>query len=204
MSDLLAHIAPTRLVPAGIYGSVAGFPGVTATVVEGLALATLAARKGKGADLRAAALSAFGLDLPEGPRVAEGGGLFAVGTAPDRWLVGLPGASGDDLLARLGEAFAGLASLTDQSDANLVLDLTGPQVGAALEKLVAVDLHPSVFGPGSAAATAVALIPILFWQVDGSPRYRFAISRSFAPAILRALTAAAAPLGFELIGTGRG
>lgn len=204
MSDLLAHIPPTRLVPAGIYGSVAGFPGVTATVVEGLALATLAARKGKSGDLRAAAHSAFGLQLPDGPRVVEAGGLIAVGTAPDRWLIGLPGASGDALLDKLGEAFAGLASVTDQSDANLVLDLTGPQVGAALEKLVAVDLHPSVFGSGQAAATAVALIPLLFWQVDGSPRYRFVIARSFAPAIVRALTAAAAPLGFELIGTGRG
>lgn len=204
MSDLLAHIAPTRLVPAGIYGSVAGFPGVTATVVEGLALATLAARKGKGGALRAAAASAFGLTLPDGPRLVEAGGLIAVGTAPDRWLIGLSGASGDALLDKLSKAFAGLGSLTDQSDANLVLDLSGPKVGAALEKLVAIDLDPSVFGPGQAAATAVALIPLLFWQVDASPRYRFAIARSFAPAILRALTAAAAPLGFELIGTGRG
>ncbi len=94
--------------------------------------------------------------------------------------------------------------MTDQSDANLVLDIYGPQVGVVLAKLVPVDLHPSVFTTGDVAATLVALIPLTFWQLNDTPAYRFAVPRSFAPAFLRALVAAGAETGIDIIGTERG
>lgn len=202
MSDLLAHLAPTRLVPEGHYGP-EGSTGVTARVVEGIAAATLVARRGAIRSLLAAA-SAQRLPLVDAPRVSAGGGLEAVGTGPGRWLVLAEGVSGATLLARLRDLSGGLAALTDQSDANLVIDVSGPRVRAALMKGVGVDLDPVAFGPGDAATTVVSHVGVTFFQRDDAPTYRFLVGRSFAPAFLRWLAASAAEYGLALSGTGRG
>lgn len=202
MSDLLEQLAPTRLVPAGHYGP-DGATGVSARAVEGLAAATLVARRGATAGLIAAA-GAAGLPLADAPRVSSGAGFQAVGIGPDRWLVTAEGVDGQALVARLKALCTGRAAVTDQSDANLVLDISGPKVRAALAKGVAVDLHPVAFGPGDAATTSVSHVGVTFWQLDESPAFRFAVPRSFAPAFLRWLTASAQEYGFALSGTGRG
>lgn len=201
MSDLLHHLAPTRLVPDGHYGP-ADATGVTAAMVENLAAATLVARRGQTSALIAAAAQA-GLPLADAPRVSTGAGLEAVGIGPGRWMVVAPDLDGAALLARLKGFCAGLAAVTDQSDANLVLDVCGPRVRDALAKGVALDLDPSVFKAGDAATTSVSHVGVTFWlRADGA--YRFAAGRSFAPAFLRWLTASAAEYGFALSGTGRG
>ncbi|MEP9378313.1 sarcosine oxidase subunit gamma family protein [Aquabacter sp. CN5-332] len=203
MSEILSDHPVTDLVPDGRYGRPDGEPGVIARVVENLALVTVAARKGVTASVVQAAQDAFGFPLTDAPKVSFNPDLAFIGTAPGRWLAATHRAP-DALISRLNTAFGDRAALTDQSDANLVLDVYGPRVGEALTKLVPVDIHPSVFAPGDAAATTVALIPLLFWQLNDSPAYRFAVPRSFAPAFLRALTASAAEFGFEITGTGRG
>lgn len=203
MSDILSHLSPADLPPSGRHGRQDGPAGVTAYVVERVALATLTARKGKVADVVAAAASGFGIALEDRPKVSLAAEGAFMGTAPGKWLVSAPGTP-EALEARLSEAFAGLAAVTDQSDANLVLDIYGPQVGAVLAKLVPVDLHPSVFTTGDVAATLVSLIPLTFWQLNDTPAYRFAVPRSFAPAFLRALVAAGAEAGIDIIGTERG
>lgn len=201
MSDLLHHLAPTRLVPDGHYGP-HDTTGVTASVVENLAAATLVARRGGTGALMTAA-GAAGLPLADAPRVSSGAGLDAVGVGPGRWLVLAPGLGGASLRARLTGFCTGLAAVTDQSDANLVLDVSGPRVRDALAKGVALDLDPSVFKAGDAATTSVSHVGVTFWlRADGA--YRFAAGRSFAPAFLRWLTASAAEYGFALSGTGRG
>ncbi|MFG1344951.1 sarcosine oxidase subunit gamma family protein [Xanthobacter autotrophicus DSM 431] len=202
MSDQLEQLAPTRLVPAGHYGP-DGATGVSARTVERLALATLVARKGATASLLAAA-SAAGLPLVDAPRLGTGAGLQAVGTGPGRWLVMAEGLEGPALVAWLKSLFPGLAAITDQSDANLVLDISGPKVREGLAKGVAVDLHPVAFEAGDAATTSVSHVGVTFWQMDDAPRYRFAVPRSFAPAFLRWLTASAQEYGFALANAGRG
>lgn len=197
MSDLLASIPVTRLLPDGHMGP-AGATGVTAQRVDGLSAATLVARKGAG-DHLAAALAAAGFALPPGPNVGTAGGLEIVGTGPGRWLV-----FGADALSRLAPVVAGLAALTDQSDANLVFDVSGPQVRAALAKGVNLDLDPRAFVPGDAATTSIALVGVTFWQRDMAPTYRFAVARSYAPAFLRWLSSSAAEFGFTLSGMARG
>ena len=201
MSDLLEHIAPTRLVPAGHYGP-DGAEGVSAHVADTLAAATLVARKGAVGDL-VVACGAAGLPLADAPRFSAGAGLEAVGTGPGRWLVLAEGMSGADLVARLTGMVQGLAAITDQSDANLVLDIAGPDARAALAKGVTLDLDPTAFAVGDAATTAVSHVGVTFWQRDAAT-YRFAVGRSFAPGFLRWLTASAAEFGFTLTGTGRG
>lgn len=203
MPEFLSDLPVTDLVPDGRHGRNDGAPGVVAQVVDRLAVATLAARKGAVGRVTDTARDLFGISLLDAPQVSVGPNLVLIGTAPGRWLAAAH-ETPHMLVARLREAFGNNTAVTDQSDANLVLDVYGSSVRDALAKLVPVDLHPSAFGPANAAATSVALIPLVFWQLNDSPAYRFAVPRSFGPAFLRALTAASAEFGIEVLGTGRG
>jgi sarcosine oxidase, subunit gamma len=60
-----------------------------------------------------------------------------------------------------------------------VLELTGPQARAVLEKGCPVDLHPRAFGPGRAVATTLARVPLLLWQTEDET-YRLLPRSSFA------------------------
>jgi sarcosine oxidase subunit gamma len=75
--------------------------------------------------------------------------------------------------------------------------LTGSRVREALAKGVPIDLHASAFGPGEAASTLVAHIPVNLWQVDDRPSYEFAIARSLAQSFWQWLTVAAAEYGVQ-------
>lgn len=202
MSDLLAHVPHSRLVPEGHYGP-AGAPGVTARQVLGLAAATLTARRGKGAEL-ARRFGAAGFPLVDAPKAVANAALTAIGTGPGRWFVAAEGMTGAALVAHLRTIAGADAAVTDQSDANVILEVAGGHARAALAKGVALDLHPSVFATGDAATTVVSHVGVTLWQCDPAPAYRFAVARSFAPAFLRWLTASAAEFGFALSGTGRG
>lgn len=200
--DLFQGAAPAASLPEGRYGA-PGTDGVRTHVLTDLSAATLVARRGR-ADVLTARFAAAGLTLPEGPKATFADNLTLLGTGPGRWLVLAAEETPDGLLARLTDLAQDAAALTDQSDANLILELSGPRVRDALAKGVMLDLHPSVFGPGDAATTTVSHVGTTFWQVDEAPTYRFAVARSFAPAFLRWLAASAAEFGFALSGTGRG
>lgn len=202
MSELMEHLPLTRLVPAGRHGRIDGPAGVTARLLADTAAATLVARRtGRPEEWLAAQL---GLALPPGPTAAFKDGLTAIGTGPGRWLVLEDGAPADTLTGRLAAAVGDQAAVTEQSDALLVFELSGPCVRQALAKGITVDLDPIAFAPGDAATTSMAFVGLTLWQTDAAPTYRIAVARSFAAAFLRALTAAAAEYGFFLEGTGRG
>jgi heterotetrameric sarcosine oxidase gamma subunit len=182
----------------GRYGNDAGAPGVIISERVNLGLATLAARKGKAGDLAAAVRSAYGAVLPSGSTVDDSPTASFIGTAPGQWFVvseRLPnGALAEDLQARLGA----LASITDQSDGRGVIRVSGPRARAALAKGVPVDLHPSVFRPGSAATTVISLIGAQIWQVDDVPTYDIAVFRGYAGSFWHWLTASAAEFGYRI------
>lgn len=201
-SGLFQGLPPTALLPAGQYG-LSGAPGATARLVTDVSAATLVARRGAGETLAARCAEA-GLPLPMGPKATIAGGLTLVGTGPGRWLAFAEATAPDALLRRLASITLGAAALTDQSDANLLFELSGAAIRAALAKGVMLDLDPLAFGVGDAATTSVSLVGVTFWQVDAAPAYRFAVARSFAPAFLRWLAASAAEYGFALESTGRG
>ncbi|MFG1465186.1 sarcosine oxidase subunit gamma family protein [Xanthobacter sp. DSM 24535] len=204
MSELLAEIPASAFVPEGHYGACAGTPGVEARVVDALALATIVVRKDARVAAAELAQSSLGLTLPAGPHTASVDELTLIGTGPGRFLALAENTPGAALLTRLEAAFGKTVALTDQSDGQVVIELTGPGVCDALAKLVPLDLDPRAFKAGDAASTLVALVPVLLWQTNAAPTYRFAVPRSFAPAFLRALTTAGAEFGIALLGTGRG
>ena len=186
-------------VKPGRYGRVAASPGVTVTEVQGAALATVAARKGRRGALLDAARSAFGAELPTTPRRAEGRDIAFIWSGPDQWLAYKHPAPAEGIEALLARPFAGLASVVDQSHGRTLLRVCGPHIREALAKGVAVDLHPRAFNAGDTAATLISHIPIHLWQIDDRPTYEFAVARSLAQSFWHWLEASAAEYGLELV-----
>jgi sarcosine oxidase subunit gamma len=171
-------------------------PGVTVELPGAGTLAIIAARQGRRRALSETALSSFAVNLPHSPGRVEGRDIAFIWTGPDQWLAqGPPGK--ESLLA---QTFAGLAAVVDQSHARALLRITGPRARDALAKGLAIDLHPRAFATGFAAATSVAHIAVLLWQLDDRPTYEFAVPRSYALDFWHWLQASAAEYGVEFVG----
>jgi sarcosine oxidase subunit gamma len=177
-----------------------------------LALARVAARKGRLVALAARVRERFGVELPQRPRRVEAAGLAFVGVGVDTWLAvsevrlaeaGAPLAPNNNLngfAAALREVVDDAATVSDQIGSYAVLRLTGPRVRDALAKFVPLDLHARVFDPGSAASTLAAHIPVMLWRLedgaDGLPVFEVAAPRSYAGSFWHVVDESAAEFGF--------
>ena len=164
-----------------------------------LALRVISANAGQADAIAAAVLTLTGLQLPMGAAGVSGDGIALIGTAPGQWLALSEGHVGFALLESLSGALAGLATIVDQSDGKAVLEISGPRARDTLAKGCALDLHPSVFIPGSAATTPVALIDCQIWQIDATPTYGLGVPTSYAESFWTWLTASAAEYGYEVL-----
>jgi methylglutamate dehydrogenase subunit D len=182
----------------GRFGRAGDQPGVTLSERTDVGLATVMARKGRGAALAAATREAYRVDLPGDSTVAAGPAVAFMGTAPGQWFAVSErlanGALPDDLVAKL----AGFAAITDQSDGRAIVRVSGPSARAALAKGLPIDLHPTVFRPGSAATTSISHIGAQIWQVDDTPTYDIAVFRGFAGSFWGWLTSSAAEFGYTV------
>jgi sarcosine oxidase subunit gamma len=184
------------LAVPGRHGKANGEPGLVITERLGLGLATVAARK--GAPVRAAVKSSYGVDLPDDATVGQGPEVSFVGYGPGQWLAVSETFAGDALARDLKQRLKGLASVSDQSGGRTVLRLSGPRARDVLAKGLPIDLHPRAFGPGSAATSTISLMGVQLWQVDDVPTYDIALFRSLSASLWRWLTASAAEFGYEV------
>jgi heterotetrameric sarcosine oxidase gamma subunit len=159
------------------------FAGVTVSVRDDLTLASLAAAKDKREALVAAIKEKYGVTLPSTPVCVEGNGIAFLWSGPDQWLAVAERTGCRDLEVELRPIVAGLAAVTDQSDARAILRISGPRAREVLAKGVPLDLHPRVFGPGSVAITHASHIGVILWQSDAAPSYELAVFRSFAQSL---------------------
>lgn len=160
----------------------------------GYGLAAIMARKGIAAEAIGAAL---GVGAPTRPLFLRGkDGTMLVGTGAGTWLARADDAAplwAEDLARRL----AGLASVSDQSDGYALTRLTGEGARIALQRGAAIDFHPEVFTPGSAATTVIAHIGVIAWRCDdeaGRPVFEVATFRSFSDSFHHWLSQVAATL----------
>lgn len=170
MAELLATPATAGLVPL-THGPLTLADAAPARITSVAPLA------GQGAALDAA-LAAMGLGWP----------------APNRQIAG---PSGRIVWAGAGQAFlldadpaplAGLAALTDQTDAWATLRLTGPAVADVLARLMPVDLRPAAFGDGAALRTALGhMMAVVMRAGDG---IEIMVFRSMARTAVHELAAA--------------
>lgn len=105
-----------------------------------VALASLAIRRGREADVEAAA-SAAGIPLPEPARYQAGSPYSSFWVAPEMWMVEAPFESHEDIVAAVKPVFGEAASVTEQTDAWVRFDLSAPDLAPLLEKLSNIDFR---------------------------------------------------------------
>lgn len=91
------------------------------------------------------------------------------------------------LTRRLSEAMVEhkeRSQVVDLSANRTTLELAGPSARAVLEKGCPMDLHPRVFGVGSAVSTTLAQIQVLLWRT-GEDTWRIMPRGSFAVHVAR-------------------
>ena len=162
--------------------------GVSVRVREGLGLLSVATSRGGAAALAQALREHAGLMLPEPGCWVGDDALALLWCAPGQFLaVGDAGA-----VQRLADALRGAALLIDLTGSRAVVRLSGPSVREVLARVVPLDLHPRVMGPGRVAATVAAHIGVQIWQIDDAPSYDIAGQVSSAGSLFRALELAGA------------
>ena len=125
---------------------------VTIAEVDSFALASLAARLGREAEVERMATSAH-VPLPGPGRHAADTLYASFWLGPQQWMIEAPIDSHEDIAAILRTAFADAASLTEQTGAWARFDVTAPDLPALFVRLSAFDLV--AHGPGSATRTVI-------------------------------------------------
>jgi sarcosine oxidase subunit gamma len=176
-------------------------PGVSVREHRGRLLASLVARRGTTQALAAATERSFGVRLPTSPRVVAASGsdgpVSFIGSGPAQWLI--ESGAGSLTVEELQSIFADTASVFEQSDSRLLLDVSGPRVRDTLAKGLPIDLDPVAFKPGDAAITTANHISVQIWQLSGEPVYRLAVPRSYFGSFWHWLAMSAAEYGCEII-----
>ncbi len=160
---------------------------MTITERTDVALASLAARKGRMADLDKAAKAA-GVPLP-GPATHRTGTPYsAFWTAPEMWFVEAPYATHELIADLLKTAFGESASITEQTDAWVAFDLAAADLTPVLERLCNVDF--SFVPAGYATRTVMEHLGVYLIKHDlGAARIYG--PRSSAESLLHAIKTAA-------------
>jgi methylglutamate dehydrogenase subunit D len=196
---LFAQTPLEGLARPGRFGAVASKPGLVIFERTDLSLATVMMRRGKKQDLKRTVVTAYGLDLPDGPRAVSRNDVSFAGTGVERWLAVAEPSAGMDFVSKLRERLAGLASVADQSDGRVVLCLSGDRVREVLAKGIPVDLHSQSFKTGDVASTLVAHIGVQIQQLDEQPTFQLMAFRSLAGSLWSWLTKSAAEFGYEIL-----
>jgi sarcosine oxidase subunit gamma len=132
----------------------------------------------------------LGVALPA-PNTVATAAFTVLWLGPDEWLVIGDGAK--ELLDRaVGSDFA---SVVDVSANRTTFVLSAPWARDLLEKGMAIDLHPRVFGEGDCAQTLLARSQVILQQVDDRPTYHVLVRGSFAPYLAAWLADAASEFG---------
>ncbi|HEV2443801.1 MAG TPA: sarcosine oxidase subunit gamma family protein [Steroidobacteraceae bacterium] len=184
---------------AGLPAAVGSGRGVIATERDGLGIARIAARKAQAARVSEVLRAQFGLEPPTGPRRVSRGDVGIAGIGPGAWLAthdSAGNAFAQSLRSLLGER----ASVSDQSDAYVILRLTGPKVRETLAKVIPIDIHPRSFQVGDIAQTVCGYVGVTLWRLEDTaqtdPAFEIWAGRSFAVNLHQAISHGAAEFGF--------
>jgi len=119
---------------------------------------------------------------------------------PDEWLLIAQNSKEGELAHALRAALCGQhAAVTDITDGQAVLCLSGPNALDVIQRGCPLDLHPRTFRPGSCAQTHIAKAPVLIWRADDLSCYYFVVRRSFADYFALWLQDAASDYGFQMV-----
>jgi sarcosine oxidase subunit gamma len=174
-----------KALVTGMHG-VGGAPGVELSEIRNIVLVQVMARRGKVAETAKIAKKLFGVAPPSAPGAVFGKEVTLIWSGPDQFLAFAP--LGDEkLMKRVADGFAGIASLSDQSDGRCVLRISGARAAQAMAKFLSIDFHDRAFPVGAAATTSLDHTAANIWRTadgpDGAPVYHIAIFTSFADSL---------------------
>ncbi|TIO08738.1 sarcosine oxidase subunit gamma family protein [Mesorhizobium sp.] len=185
---------------AGAYGARDVEPGVSLTEVRNFELIQIMARRGRWADLASAAKTRFGVAAPDVPKAIQSPDAALIWSGPDQFLVLSKG--GKHTFAPLSQAFSQSASLSDQSHARALIGVSGAKARTMLAKLSSIDLHPTVFPIGAAAATSIDHTSVNLWRgndrPDGQAVFNLLVFATFAESLWHTILDAAAEYGVSI------
>ena len=164
MVSLAERSALSGIAVPGRYGCA----GVTGVVIEertDFAFASVICKREKHFALINAVNTAFGIVLPDGPRRVSRGYVTFAGVGRDQWIASAGGADAAGFAARVRARIGPFAAVSDQSDARLVLRVSGSRVRDVLAKGVPIDLHPKAFKPGD---VEVEICSPVFFDAEGT------------------------------------
>lgn len=133
----------------------------------------------------------YAVELPQAPTSVTSGDVSFLWAGPQRWLAVAARDQVKDLEQDLLNILSSNAAITDQSDGQAVLQISGNRARDVLSKCVSVDLHPSAFGENDVAITQISHIGATVWQTDNAPTYQIGVFRSFADSFAHDILAAA-------------
>jgi sarcosine oxidase subunit gamma len=158
----------------------------------------LGLRAEPGSESAQALEQVLGVPLPtaHGQVTGDLDGLHVLRLAPDEFLaVDVSRRQEPGVATPYQEALEGIpGQAVDLSANRTVLVLEGPGAREVLEKSVALDLHPRVFGVGRAEATLLSTVPVVLVR-SGEESWRILPRASFADHMVRWLVDGMTELG---------
>ena len=144
----------TAITPLGAQSArVDTISGATLRENTNLALASLHARLGQEPAVRKKLKALLGADTPKVGKAVFAAPFNAIWTGADQWLISAPYESHEEMGADLAAQFAGIASVTEQSDAWAIFDLSGEGIKDVMELLCSINMRS--FKQGDAARTSI-------------------------------------------------
>ncbi|MCG6901240.1 MAG: sarcosine oxidase subunit gamma [Rhodobacter sp.] len=175
-----------NLSPAPILGGYdKSLPDVRLIERSGLALVSLAIPLGGEAAATQAIRAAFGLDLPAPGMSAAGKAHRLIRTGPDQALLMFDNNTANAQPA-VRAALNGACYTTMQTDAWVVLAVSGPGTRRALERICPLDLHDSAFAVDAAGRTVMEHMSALILR-EGDDSFLLLSASSSARSFLHAV-----------------
>ena len=197
-ATLQSRSALAGIAIPGRHGRADGAAGVIIAERANVALATIIARRGRVADVLAALARAHDINAIDGQQRVAAAKIAMAGIGPGQWnAIGQPTTSGAFATA-LRQTLDGLASVTDQSDSRVVLEISGLRAREALAKGVPIDLDAVAFPVGSVAQTSAGHIGLQIACIDAAPVFEIQVAQSFAGSFWTWLAASSAEFGYEV------
>ncbi|RUX31011.1 sarcosine oxidase subunit gamma [Mesorhizobium sp. M7A.F.Ca.US.011.01.1.1] len=185
---------------AGAHGGRGIEAGVSLTEVRNFGLIQVMARRGHAAELAKAAQARFGAAAPDMPKAIQAADATLIWSGPDQFFVLSKG--GKHSMETLAPALSGLASLSDQSHARVLISISGIEARTMLAKLSSIDLHAASFPTGAAAATSMDHTSVTLWRgsdrADGLAVFSLLVFATFAESLWGTMLDAAAEYGVDV------
>lgn len=150
-----------------------------------LALASVAARTGKE-DAAAARLSdILGTDLPPPGTFRQGAEHTAFWIGRDQWMIAADHETREHLATELNSVLQDTASVTEQNDGWICLDVTGPDLPGVFERLTHADT--AALTGGAALRTVIEHIGCFILCLETDSHYRLFAGRSYGGSLFHVL-----------------